>query len=148
MATIKFDGLDSIVAALENLTDNSREACKRAVWEGGNVVGNRIRSALNGIPVQDYYVPEGTKRYGISQEDKDEIIAGFGLAKMEASSNINTRAGFKTGAAGKMRKVESGTSYLKKHPTIRPAINGATEAAETVMEAKLEEEIFKLYMGV
>lgn len=143
MATINFTGLDSLVVDLEKLTAHTEDSMKRVVWAGGKVVGDNIRAALNNIPVQDYYVPEGTMRTGVSQEDKNEIISGFGMAKMRKEGAITTRAGFRTGAAGKMRKVESGTSYLRKHPIIRPAANRSKGAAETAMEQELIKEINK-----
>lgn len=143
MATISFTGLYELVANLEKLTAHTEESCKRAVWAGGKIVGDNIRAALDNIPVQDHYVPKGTTRTGIYQDEKKEIISGFGLAKMRKDGAISTRAGFKSGAAGKMRKVESGTSYMQKHPVIRPAIKKSKNAAEAAMRKELIKEINK-----
>lgn len=118
-----------------------------AVWEGGKVVGDSIKSALNDIPVQDHYVPKGTMRTGIRQEEKDEIIAAFGLSKMrESGSSISTKAGFRAGT--KIRQVESGTTYMRKHPVVRQAINSSKGRAENAMKAKFDEETMKIMMGV
>lgn len=146
MATIKFQGLDEYVRNLENLTARTTGICKAAVWEGGKVVGDSIKSSLNNIPVQEHYVPEGTERTGIRQEEKDAIIAAFGLSKMRTGGTVSTKAGFNPGT--KIRVVESGNSFMKKHPVVRQAINSSKSRAENAMKAKLEEEIMKIMMGV
>lgn len=142
MATIKFTGLDEYIRRLENLTAHSRGICKMAVWEGGKVVGDAIKDALGDIPVQDEYVQKGEMRTGIRSEEKEEIIAAFGLSKMRTGSSVSTKAGFKAGT--KIRVVESGTSYMHKHPVVRKAVNRAKPAAEAAIKAKLEEETNKL----
>lgn len=142
MATIKFSGLDAYIRKLENLTAHSRGICKMALWEGGKVIGDSIKSALNDIPVQDEYVQKGEKRTGVRTEEKEAIIAAFGLSKMRTGSNISTKAGFKAGT--KIRAVESGASYMQKHPVVRKAINQAKPAAEAAIKEKLEEETNKL----
>lgn len=142
MATIKFTGMDEYIRKLENLTAHSRGICKMAVWEGGKVVGDAIKAALEDIPVQDEYVQKGEMRTGIRSEEKEAIIAAFGLSKMRTGSSVSTKAGFKAGT--KIRAVESGTSYMRKHPVVRQAINRAKPAAEAAIKAKLEEETNKL----
>ncbi len=145
MPTIRITGLDAYIRKLESLTENAEESCKRAVWEGGRVVGDSIRSALSGIPVQDEYVPNGEKRKGIYPDEKEEIDKAFGLSKMRNEGGvISTKAGFRAGT--KIRAVESGTSYMKKTPIVRPAVNRARGAAEEAMKAELEKEIEK-YMS-
>ena len=146
MATIQFQGLDEWISKLERATNHSRGICKMAVWEGGKVVGDSIKAALSDIPVQDHFVPQGTERTGIRQEEKDEIIAAFGLSKMRTDSSISTKAGFNAGT--KIRAVESGTSYMRKHPVVRQAVNRSKGAAEAAMSAKLQEELLKIFMGV
>lgn len=143
MATIQFKGLDEYIVKLERLTAHSHGICKMAVWEGGKVVGDNIKSALNGIPVQDEYVPKDEMRTGVRQEDKDTIISAFGLSKMrDSGGSISTKAGFNAGS--KIRAVESGTSFMRKHPVVRQAINRSRGAAEGAMAAKLIEETQKL----
>lgn len=147
MATIKFSGLNEYISKLEKLTSHTTGICKAAVWEGGKVVGDAIKSSLNDIPVQDHYVQKDTQRTGIRQEEKEEIIAAFGLSKMRVGGGtISTKAGFNAGT--KIRAVESGTSYMQKHPVVRKAANNAKGRAENAIKAKFEEEIMKIMMGV
>ena len=118
-----------------------------ALWEGGKIVGDSIKNALNDIPVQDQYVPKGQTRVGIRSEEKAAIQAAFGLSKMrDTGSGYSTKAGFNAGT--KIRQVESGTSYMQKHPVVRKAVNAAKGRAESAMAAKFEEETMKIMMGV
>ena len=142
MAQIKVKGLDEYIAKLEMLTTRSTGICKMAVWEGGKVVGDRIKSALAEIPVQDEYVRKGVTRTGVRQEEKDAIIAAFGLSKMRnADGSISTKAGFNKGTV--IRAVESGTSFMQKTPVVRKAVNASRSAAQNAMRAKFEEEVKK-----
>lgn len=154
MATIRFKGLDEYIRKLENVTNHTKGVTKMALWEGGKVVGDNVRSALNSIPVQDHYVPKDTMRTGLWQEQKDGIINGFGMAKMrEEGDKISTKAGIHGSTDGKsnaalMRSVESGTSYMRKHPVIRQAVNKSRGRAENAMAAKFDEETMKIMQGI
>ena len=140
MATIQVKGLDEWLNKLQTLTDKSEGLCKRSVWEGGRVVGQSISAALHDIPVQDEYVRKDEMRTGIRSEEKDDIIHGFGLSKMRnTGGKISTQAGFKAGT--KIRAVESGTSFMRKHPVVRPAVNRARAAAQAAMQSRFEEDI-------
>ena len=151
MATWKFRGLDTYIAQLERLNISADAQIKKAVYDGAAVVANNIKSALNTIPTEDDYVPKGKMRKGIKQEDKDSLIKGFGLAKMQNRNGyINTKAGFKgknpsgVNNSTVARQVESGTSWLRKHPVIRQATNRSKREAEQAMKKTLESEIMKL----
>lgn len=146
MATIKMTGAEEVISRLEKLTNHSRGICKMALWEGGKVVGDAIKSSLSDIPVQDHFVPNGTMRTGVTQEEKDKIIAAFGLSKMRGNGSYSTKAGFNAGT--KIRAVESGTSYMQKHPVVRRAINQSKGRAESAIKAKFEEEVMKIMLGV
>lgn len=153
MATWKFKGLDEYVAKLEKLTTSAEGQMKMAVYDGAAIVADNIKSALHTIPVQDHFVPEGTRRTGITEDQKNGIISGFGLAKMQKKGNsINTKAGFDgRNANGEsnatiMMRVESGTSYMQKHPVVRSAANKSKGAAEAAIKATLEREIQKLML--
>ena len=91
------------------------------------------------LRVRDEWVPEGEKREGVRSDEKEDIINAFGLSKMrDEHGTISTKAGFKSGT--KIRAVESGTSYMRKHPVVRQAVNTAKPLAEKAMERKFREE--------
>lgn len=146
MANLKFTGLDEYIRQLENLTSHTTGICKMAVWEGGKVIGDAIKSSLNDIPVQDEYVRKGHMRTGVRSEEKEAIVAAFGMSKMRVDGSVSTKAGFKAGT--KIRAVESGTSYMQKHPVVRKAVNKSKAQAENAMKAKFEEATMKTMLGV
>lgn len=151
MATWKFRGLDTYIAQLERLNTAADGQIKKAVYDGAAIVADNIKSALNTIPTEDEYIPKGKKRDGISSDAKEDLIKGFGLAKMQNRNGyINTKAGFKgknkSGVKNTTvaRQVESGTSWMTKHPVIRQATNRSKRQAEQAMKKTLESEIRKL----
>lgn len=147
MASITFKGLDEYIRKLENVTAHTRGVTKMALWEGGKIIGDSISASLNDIPVQDHYVPKGQMRTGVRSEEKAAIQAAFGLSKMrESGGGYSTKAGFKAGT--EIRAVESGTSYMHKHPVVRRAVNASKARAENAMASKFEEETMKIMMGV
>lgn len=146
MATWKFKGLDKYVLQLEQLSAHAEGQMKAAVYEGAKVVADRIKSAMQTIPTQDGYVQPGKMRAGPTTEEKEGMIAGFGLSKMRTGSEVSTKAGF-SGTTGGVsnatiaRQVASGTSWMRKHPAIRQAVNASKGAAEAAMARKLEQII-------
>ena len=150
MARINTDGLDEFVAQLESLGKATQPFMKAAVWEGAHVVADSIKSAIGGIPVQDEYVPPDKTRAGITSEEKAGLTAGFGITKMRVGDNVDVRIGFKGKAvsgesnAAIARSVESGTSFMAKHPFVRPAVNRARAAAMAAMSKKFGEMIDKV----
>lgn len=150
MATWKFRGLDKYVAQLEKLSNHAEGQMKAAVWEGAKVVADNMKAAINALPVQDEYVKKGVRRSGITSEEKEGLIAGFGLSKMRTGSAVTTKAGFQgknakgISNAGVARQITSGTSWLIKSPGIRNAVSRSKSQAEAAMQAKLESEIRKM----
>lgn len=149
MATWTFKGLDKYVAALEKLSTHAEGNMKAAVWEGAKVVADNMKSAISSLPTQDEYVPKDQTRRGITSEQKQGLIEGFGLSKMRTGGAVTTKAGFAgTNSKGVSNnavavQVEAGTSWMQKHPVIRRAANASKSAAEAAMEKKLEEIISK-----
>ena len=163
MASIEFDGIDEYAKRLSILWKDSEEICKRAVYEGANVVANAIRSNLDSIPVQEGenglppYANEGEMLYGVSRRQKADLIDAFGLAPIKNEQDyINTKAGFDgygsvktkkypkgTPNAMLMRSVESGTYFRKKHPVVRPAVNRSRKPAQAKMDETINQEIEK-----
>lgn len=143
MATWNFKGLDKYVLALEKMSMHTTGHLKASVYEGAKVVADNIKSALNSIPTQDEYTKPGEMRRGITSEQKASLISGFGLSKIRSEGSVNTKAGFsgsngKTTNAAIARQVESGTSWMQKHPVIRRAANSSKGAAEAAMARKLD----------
>lgn len=163
MAKIDFKGIDDYANALGKLWKDSEEIIKKAVYDGAEIVADEIKKGLNDIPIQEGdnglppFAKDGEMLDGISRRQKADLIKGFGLAPMENKSDyINTKAGFdgygsvKTKKYPKglpnallMRSVESGTTFRKKHPVIRTAVNRSRKRANEKMDETINSEIEK-----
>lgn len=148
MAKMEIKGLDELVAKMEKLGQHPEGYVKRAVYVGAGVIADGIKTALGGIPTDEEYGTEKNPREGITQEEKASLISGFGISRMEeANGQVTVSLGF-TGRnvngnknSTVMRKVESGTSYMKKHPTIRPAANRTRAKATAEMQRQFERDM-------
>ena len=144
MATWKFRNLDKYVAQIEKLSAHAEGNMKAAVYEGAKIVADRMKAAMQTIPTQDGYVQPGKMRAGPTTEEKEGMIAGFGLSKMRTGGAVTTKAGFSGTTNGISnatiaRQVASGTSWMRKHPALRQAVNASKGAAEAAMASKFEQ---------
>ena len=165
MAKIEFKGIDAYADRLGILFKDTQKIITKAVYKGTDVVADEIKKGLQEIPIQEGpngMPPIGTKEEpltGVSRRQKGDLIESFGLAPMQNEKGyINTKAGFDgygsiqtkkypqgTPNAMLMRSVESGASFRKKHPVIRPAVKKIRKKAEEIMEQTVNEELKKIF---
>lgn len=158
MAKWKFDGIDDYVAQLQKLEDFSRANIGRTVYQGAKVVADHIKEAIKGIPTDDRkYVWSGQRR-GITAEQRDGLVEGFGIAPIQNKNGfINVKLGFDgynsvtskdfpNGQPNLMiaRMVESGTSFMPKIGTVSRATSEVRQQCEETMRQVLDEEISKI----
>lgn len=161
MAKIEMKNIDEYAKSLSTLWRDQRKIIENAVYKGANVVADEIKKGLQEIPIQEGengLPPVGSadnKLIGVSRKQKADLIAGFGLSPMEDKGDfINTKAGFDgygsiktkkypkgTPNAMLMRSIESGTTFRKKRPTVRTAVNRVKKEAETEMEKEIDKQI-------
>lgn len=149
MPKMEVKGLDELIRKTEQMGRNPTGYVKRALYEGVAVMFPAIESAVASIPTDEEYGTPRKKRKGISAEEKAELVAALGRSRMEVKGEtVNISIGFKgkNEAAGVknstvMRRVESGTSYMVKHPTIRPAANRTRTAAFAAMQEQFERDL-------
>lgn len=145
MAKLKVKGLDTLVEQMERMCKNSEETAKKAVYAGAKVVADKIRQNLNALNV----TPEWQKQ---------DLIDSFGIAPVDTDEKgvVNTKAGFDGYGSRPTKKypkglpnqllaraIESGTSFRKKQPFVRPAVNAAKKQAIKEMERVVDEEVKK-----
>ena len=96
---------------------------------------------------------------GVTKRQKADLIEAFGLAPIkEENGYVQTKAGvdgygsvptesYPNGVpnAMLMRSVESGTSFRKKHPVFRPAVNRARKKAEEKMKQVVEQQLENMF---
>lgn len=162
MAKITFRGLDEYVAALEKLSGDAESMIARSIYPGAAIIANEIKSRLSALNtrVPGKYYENGEKAPGPTPQEKADLISAFGLAPMRTDGfYTNTKAGFDGYSAHRTdsyqngvpipliaRSCESGTSWMKKQPFMRQAVNSARKKAELAIIKTFDDET-KKHMG-
>jgi len=128
---------DEFALAISRLSTQSDEIAKKAIFEGANIIADKIKSNLEGI---------------LSSEATGELVASFGVTPIERDKNgdFNTKIGFdgygNDGVANqlKARVLESGSSKQPKRPFVRPAVNATKKQVIEKMRQVVDMEIKKL----
>lgn len=160
MAKITFTGLEKYIEELKSLEQESDDIIKQAVYAGAEVMADGIKSAIQSLPTgsKRFYAHDGTLLKGITPAQKQGLIDGFGISKMENKAGyVNVKIGFNgynseptpkypQGQPNVLiaRSVESGSSVRQKHPFVRPAIQKYKKATESAMSKKIDIEINKI----
>lgn len=160
MAKIEFKGIEEYSKALSSLFADSEAIVKRAVYEGASVVADEIKAGLKALPTEGNR--KGTQENqltGVTRKQKADLINAFGLAPIE---NVNGYVQTKAGVDGYgstptkkypkgvpnamlMRGVESGTTFRKKTPVFRTAVNRARKKCEEAMGRAIDKELEKKF---
>lgn len=162
MARMQIRGLDEYSSAISELGNKTEELTSQAIYNGADVMANAIRSKIESIPaVNENYNRRAYKkgyRGKLSEEQKKGLLNSLGIAKLEKSPTYkNVRIGFDgyndivtkkypDGQPNQLiaRVTESGTSYTKKQPFVRPAVNANKKAVEEKMAETFENGIERI----
>lgn len=167
MANMKVNGLEEYAERLAILFKDTEGVAKKAVYSGAEIVADSIKDGLKALTIQEGenglppYVGNGEMLIGISRKQKQDLIDAFGLAPIENDDGyIQTKAGvdgygsIRTKKYPKglpnallMRSIESGSSFRKKNPIFRRAVNQSREKAVKKMGETIDEEIKKIMEG-
>ena len=142
---------------LSRLEQNADSIIKQAVYQGAKVVGDAIKGEAEALPVEPFRkLGQGEVFTGVTPEEKEAIVQGFGLSDMEQDRlGWNTKAGFagyvtrqKTKKYPKgtpvpmlVRSIESGSSVRRKIPFVRRAVKASQPQAVRAMGDTVEQEI-------
>ena len=161
---INVKGMDEFIKKLDKLEKATQGIMKVALYDGADVVADEIKKGLQSLPV--YQKRDGSPAWGtpekpirgVSQRQKDDIIRSFGVshhytkggsvyAVIGVSGDGYTEGYWKGGnrlpIPVLLRELESGTSFMQKIPTIRPAVNRAKAQATSAMQRSLDKTIKK-----
>lgn len=151
MAKWNFEGNDKYIEQLRKLEADSDEIVRRAVYKGAGLVADAVKAAARDLVVDDEYHKNGDMQIGPRSEQKEGLIDGFGISRMnDEDGYINVKLGFSgRNERGEKnvtvaRQVENGTSWMVKQPFIRKASNATKNACEEKMAQTFDEEIAKL----
>ena len=74
MAKMSVQGLDEYALRLSNLSKNTEQIVRQAVYEGAGVVADSIKSGLRQIPVDNGRGTEDRKLHGVTNRQKADLI--------------------------------------------------------------------------
>ena len=151
-------GLDNYILYLQKLNYLTDEFVGEAVYEMAKVVADKVRANINALPTVPNEANLKTYKEGysrLSDEEKAGLLEGFGVSPMQETSGfVNVKLGFDGYNSVKTRKhpqgqpnaliarvTESGSSYRKKTPFVRPAVEASRKQAEAAGRAKIDERI-------
>lgn len=147
-------GLDDYMAQLTQAGQRSGGDIGRAIYVGGKIVADAVRTEIDALPVDDHFAPPGKKR-GVKSIEKAGLQAGLGIAKARNSNGFrNVQIGFhgynaaksKTWPAGHpnamvARSIQKGTSFMRPNQFFTRAVNNSRAAAEAAMKAEFEKNV-------
>lgn len=148
--------IDTYIADLTKLFNESEEICKRSAYMGAKIVADRCRSEISSLPVRSYSKRTGMVS-GVTASQKEGLLSGLGIAHFRNDGGfINVKIGmdgynstrteqFPNGQPNALiiRSLESGTSFRARNPVITRATNAARGAAEAAIQKQMDEEIKK-----
>lgn len=157
MARLQFKGLEEYEAQLLKLRGLTEQMIGEAIYEGAAIVADEVKKGIESLPIDDRYATGGTMLHGITQEQKQGLLDGFGIASMQNENGyLHVKLGFNgynsmktknfpNGQPNSMiaRSVNSGSSFRQRIPFVDNAVNSAKSRAEEKMKQKLDEAIEK-----
>lgn len=99
MAKMKINGLDEYQRMIANLSASTPAIIKPALYDAAGIVYGAIRQQLEALPVSETWRQVDYSDYpqpvGIKATQKDGLIKGLGISKMDNKSGVITvRIGF------------------------------------------------------
>lgn len=155
MAKLTVKGLDKYEAELQKLQNISRDMIGEAIYEGAKIVADAVKSGIQTIPIDNRFVRGNATLHGITEEQKQGLLDGFGIARMrDQNGYLHVKIGFngynnmksKTYPGGQpnsliARSVNAGSSFRQRIPFIDTAVSQSRSAAENAMKKKIDESI-------
>jgi HK97 gp10 family phage protein len=158
--TLKVEGMEEITAMLAKAEGAAQGIAALALYDGAGVVADEISRGARGISTSPFRYAAGGRMRDPSPEERDALVSAgaAGIAKFRKTGNsVDTSVGYgrsgyvsingKTKPAAVIANaINSGTSFMKKQPFIRKALNKAKDQATEVITQKvtsLVEEILK-----
>ena len=148
--TMKMEGLEELEKMLSEVAESAQGIASLALYDGAGVMADAINAAVDGIRTEPFhYAATASTSRLPSPEEKALLKQGAaGIAKFKKDAmGAETSVGFKESGYGDLNgktkpiplvanAINSGTSFMKKQPFFRTAVNRAKAAAQAAIEAK------------
>lgn len=150
-------GVDDYIASLDKLKYRVPEIAGKAIYQGADIVADQIRANIEALPTEERNSRNRGRR-NPTPEEKAGLLEGLGIArKRTENGNINVKIGmdgynsdvtekYPKGKPNAMvaRSIESGTTFIQRHPFISSAVRLSKAAAEAAMEAEVDKQIAEI----
>lgn len=152
--TIKTEGVAEISEMLSKLGEAAEGAAAMGLYDGAGVMAGEMNKAAGSIRTEPFHFTLNGTRLPSPEEKAIVEQAAAGIARFEKNgSEVNTSVGFRNAGYAFLKNkvkpipvivnaINSGTSFMKKQPFVRKAVNSGKGKATTAITAKIE-EIFK-----
>ena len=114
---------------------------------------DEVRKNIQALPIDDRFVRGGQTLYGVTDAQKQGLLDGFGISRMQDDGGyLNVKLGFSgynsvrtknypNGQPNSViaRSVNSGTSFRQRNPFVDNAVANARSQAEEKMKQKFDE---------
>ena len=155
---LEMDGISELIGQLELLAEEADEMYKRAAYAGASVLADEVKKGLNGLKVvKARWGTADNPLEGVTKTAKSDLIAAMGVSKIENDGQKTTVSvgfhGYGSRPTKKypqgipnqmlMRSVESGTSFMRKQPVVRVAVNRAKKQVDSAIEKEITDFLQK-----
>lgn len=153
MGKIEVKGLDEVSTMLSRLNVKAESIMKMGIYEGAGVIARAVSESIDALPTDSGPVTrEHSQMNGPTEIQKDGLKEGFGISGMRTDGGgfINVSIGFDgyngmktkkypSGQPNQLiaRSIESGTSFMRKTPFMRQALNKSKKQAIEAMQKKV-----------
>ena len=157
MGKMTIKGLEEYMSKLTELGKNSIKICEDAVKVGGGIVADEVRTALQGLPEEEFrLLKESEKFTGVPKSQKKDLLDCLGITPVITSRDgiINVKIGFDGYGSYRSKKypngipnpllaraIESGSSVRQKTPFIRKAVNRCKKRVLEEMGKSIESDM-------
>lgn len=152
---VKVSGLEEAMEMLKSLESRAEGMAQMALYKGAGELADGIRTVLGEL--ESSKEVDHHNRVIITQEQKEDLIEGFGIAPFRfKDGKYDTNLGFNGYTRQKTkrypqgvpiqllaRSMESGTSFRMKQPFMRRAVKQYKDKAIEAMSEAINEEIRK-----
>lgn len=151
---MKETGMEEISKMLDQLKEKAPAIAAKALYDGAGVMSSAIKRNVDSIRTEKFHYAVWIQRE-VSPEEKDVVQAAktAGVARFDKDgTEIQTSVGYSNSGYSTIKgrripipmianSINSGTSFLRKQPFFRKAVNSGSKAAIKAMTEAIETEV-------
>ena len=153
--TMKTEGVEEISRMLNQLGEKAQAVASKALYDGAGIMAKEIANRVHGIDTAPFKYASGGETRMPSPEEKAvvESAGAVGIAKFDKNgSEVQTSVGYNRSGYAMMvgkrvpvpliaNSINSGTSFMRKQPFVRKAVNRASSRASAAIRESIEKDV-------